>query len=703
LCVSQEQTAACGTHVDGDVCVAGGFTGICDHGYCVPGCGDGVISGEEQCDDGNFRSHDGCSSACVTETAGWQQWRSPWGGSFGGGAAFDTTMRRLVLFGGIGKSGFVGDTWLRDGITNTWNEGGTGPSPRAFAAMAYDSTRNVTVLFGGVDASGALIGDTWEYSTGTWAKRSPATSPPARTQAAMAFDASTGHMVLFGGTTPDGAANNDTWEYDGTTWTQLAQTTPPSVRFSSSIAYDSARGRIVLFGGASPGVGVFNDTFELVSGQWVATAPATSPAPRFGATLAFSTSRGKLVLFGGTTTSYASDTWEYDASGWTRVAITNAPPARNFHVLAQDPVANTLVLAGGIGWSSDGATDVFADVWEYSSDPVTCVFVGAPCWVPRVPPFSPSQRATSLAYDGHGLTTLFSGDGSLDIYGDAVADTWTFDGTSWRFLDAPGPQPRRNHSLARDSGLDRVVIFGGECGTVTGLDCNDTWAWDGTTWTAITGPGPAARHGAPMADDPDDGIAVLFGGRSNASGVLADTWELGASGWTPNMATPHPPQQDAQMGYEASGHRLVLYTATAETWTYANHAWKQLQPAHTPGMRSGPLMSYDRARGHVVLFGGGIAGAFDTGLWELGKDGSGDDDWMPVVVSGDPPPVRVGGGLAYDDLLHTLVLFGGTGGASFVSDTWLFRYRSSTPDEICGNGIDDDGDKQVDAADPDCQ
>lgn len=38
----------------------------------------------------------------------------------------------------------------------------TGPTVRAQAAMAYDGTRQVAVMFGGQGYTGAL-GDTWEY------------------------------------------------------------------------------------------------------------------------------------------------------------------------------------------------------------------------------------------------------------------------------------------------------------------------------------------------------------------------------------------------------------------------------------------------------------------------------------------------------------------------------------------------------------
>eukprot|EP00736_Rhodelphis_marinus_P013163 Rmarinus@m.18707 len=36
-------------------------------GYIMSGCPDGIVTGEEQCDDGNAISGDGCSSYCFVE------------------------------------------------------------------------------------------------------------------------------------------------------------------------------------------------------------------------------------------------------------------------------------------------------------------------------------------------------------------------------------------------------------------------------------------------------------------------------------------------------------------------------------------------------------------------------------------------------------------------------------------------------------
>ncbi|USN54690.1 MAG: DUF4215 domain-containing protein [Candidatus Peribacteria bacterium] len=39
-------------------------------GVCQEVCGDAVIVGDEECDDGNVESDDGCSEFCVVEYCG---------------------------------------------------------------------------------------------------------------------------------------------------------------------------------------------------------------------------------------------------------------------------------------------------------------------------------------------------------------------------------------------------------------------------------------------------------------------------------------------------------------------------------------------------------------------------------------------------------------------------------------------------------
>lgn len=80
--------------------------------------------------------------------------------------------------------------------------------------MAYDAGRGVIVLFGGSGTSGAL-GDTWEWNGVIWRQRMTRTMPPARSGHAMTFDAARGRIVMFGG---GGPVERSTWEWDGTDW-----------------------------------------------------------------------------------------------------------------------------------------------------------------------------------------------------------------------------------------------------------------------------------------------------------------------------------------------------------------------------------------------------------------------------------------------------------------------------------------------------
>lgn len=87
--------------------------------------------------------------------------------------------------------------------------------------MAFDSARAVTVLFGGHNGPpmGPRLADTWEWDGTTWTQRTSPTSPPARLGFAMAYDSARAVTVIFGGI-GDAGPLGDTWEWDGSAWTQ---------------------------------------------------------------------------------------------------------------------------------------------------------------------------------------------------------------------------------------------------------------------------------------------------------------------------------------------------------------------------------------------------------------------------------------------------------------------------------------------------
>ena len=92
--------------------------------------------------------------------------------------------------------------------------------------LAYDSRRNVYVVFGGSPVWDTYVPETWEWDGREWRNRRLSTSPSARSNHDMSFDSRRGVIVLFGGHQRGGNLN-DTWEYDGSAWTQRQINAPP--------------------------------------------------------------------------------------------------------------------------------------------------------------------------------------------------------------------------------------------------------------------------------------------------------------------------------------------------------------------------------------------------------------------------------------------------------------------------------------------
>lgn len=192
----------------------------------------------------------------------------------GAALVHDSQRGRCVLFGGFAGS-FLGDTWEWDGTA--WSlVAAAGPWPRHRHAMAFDSLRGRTVLFGGASSGTTyqVFDDTWEWDGAAWSLAA-ATGPGARVGHAMAFDSQRGTTVLFGGELGGLALQGDTWQWQGAQWVQLA-TSPVPPRTAHAMAYDSDRHCLVLFGGHGGTIqGLLGDTWELTS-----TASSSTP---FGA------------------------------------------------------------------------------------------------------------------------------------------------------------------------------------------------------------------------------------------------------------------------------------------------------------------------------------------------------------------------------------------------------------------------------------
>ena len=120
-------------------------------------------------------------------------------------------------------------------------------------------------------------------------------------------------------------------------------------------------------------------------------------------------------------------------------------------------------------------------------------------WNKLSPAVSPPAVSDHVMVGFLGRAWLFGGAGA----GSSLSnETWLWNGTTWSKL-APkvSPAARMRSAGAYDTVRGKFVLFGGSTGLSTGL-MNDTWEFDGTTWTQIkTLAAPSARNDTAMAYD----------------------------------------------------------------------------------------------------------------------------------------------------------------------------------------------------------
>jgi hypothetical protein len=201
-----------------------------------------------------------------------------------------------------------------------------------------------------------------------------------------------------------------------------------------------------------------------------------------------------------------------------------------------------------------------------------------------------------------------------------------------------------------------VILFGGFDASDTYV--GDTWEWDGASWTERTpaiGPSPSPRYGAAMAYDPVHHYTILFGGYD----------------------------QDAAMNAELRD----------DTWVWDGTSWTEQDVAVRPEARASHSLVFDRARRRVALFGS--AGTFDFSPWEW--DGVGWVHESPLTQ----PDVVQNLAATYDEARREIIFFGGLAEIGTANETWTGSYVGDV-EEVCGSGLDLDGDGKRGCEDEDC-
>jgi len=433
----------------------------------------------------------------------------------GHSAVYDAASNRMIVFGGRGSSGVLGDAWILSnanglGGTPAWtplSTSGTPPASREGHSAVYDAASNRMILFGGVDGAvdPASFGDTWVLSnanglsgTPTWTEILPVSGSPGRRSGHGAgYNPVTRRMVVFGGSSEIAScdlASPDIWVLANAnglggppSWILLNPAgVPPTSRFDGAIAYDPAGNRLIVFGGEGPCPAVNADTFILEGADGVSGTPAwsqrsfASPTPPAvtGMDGIYDGALDRFMSFGGRKADggldssgevlFLTNVNGAGSSGWTTLPppITRPEP-RTRHSATYDMVNHRMTVFGG-----SGAGGLLGDSWviEISGEPIAVSsvestlpprIVAGIVTFSRAPSPNPTPRGTLFSVyareDAAARITVF------DVTGREVAVV--FDGRlargdhalAWDGVSSSGEAASGVYFLRLESGSDREM------------------------------------------------------------------------------------------------------------------------------------------------------------------------------------------------------------------------------------------------------
>jgi hypothetical protein len=259
-----------------------------------------------------------------------------------------------------------------------------------------------------------------------------------------------------------------------------------------------------------------------------------------------------------------------------------------------------------------------------------------------------------MTYDpASGKIIVFGGDNGTAY----LNDTWAYDGVTWTQIAAqPAPPARVNAQMTYDAVSHKVVLFGGFDGTNF---LGDTWLWDGTTsqWREATPiHQPTAVDGPMLFPDPN-GRADLFGG-FDGQFYPPTMWQWNGSDWT-QLFPPTVPSGRSLAAVAANlfTGEVLMFGGLADvnpinTWTYDGRTWTLQSPLTQPTWVYAGSAAFDPGLHAVVLFGGGSSGVDQNSTWAWGRA---DPNWTRLFPV-ESPPAREGAGMTYDTALHRVIL-----------------------------------------------
>jgi hypothetical protein len=291
-------------------------------------------------------------------------WRRAASVSFAG-YAYDRDRRRIVRLGGSEPP-----------ITNYTHEmedgrwvlrSASGPVVLSMG-LVYDEARQQTVMFGG--RAGGFFDATRTWDGTAWATVTATTRPSARAAVFMAYDATRAVTLLFGGVDAQNVVNDETWTWNGSEWQNLTSTLAiaPSARLGSAVAYDRVGEVVVLFGGLD-GSQRLADTWTWNGAAWTRHDPPDGVTQPFAASYqvaVWNPIRKRVVLLTG---DFGIDAWEWNGTSWEELPVPAAFGAASGAFPLPDGSGISVVTQAINGYAGGG----YDLIWDNTQQRESCV------------------------------------------------------------------------------------------------------------------------------------------------------------------------------------------------------------------------------------------------------------------------------------------------------------------------------------------
>ncbi|MEW5855030.1 MAG: kelch repeat-containing protein [Myxococcota bacterium] len=392
-------------------------------------------------------------------------------------------------------------------------------------------------------------------------------------------------------------------------------------------------------------------------------AAAAIPSARSYAALGVDERTGELMMWGGVdpVAGILTETLLWDGRTWRDVTpAANNPPYQNPR-LVFDRARGKLLLFTDALYAWEG--DRWSVLPTQGNDN----------------PWLHDPLGAAVTYDAtRRRVVVYSGGASCS--GASSAYTLEWDGTQWqRATPTASPTPnRRQAAITYDSARGQVVLVGGQCDNGSTV-LQDTWTYDGNTWTQVSPANPPSNVGVnpTMAFDEARQVAVLYA----HSATVPDNYvvyEWDGSDWTLRKNDEGPPSLSygVTLAYHPVRERVMLHggltysgVATDRHWEWDGTTWTDITGGSSkPAIRALHAMAFDSARNALMVFGGGgDYQTYDDDFWKW--DGY---RWSEIPPATPWPSARKSA-MAYDPVGDRLLLFGGHDASSVFDDLWVWN------------------------------